>query len=231
MLDSVLPNRDFISCLIFLVTLEGEDGNLELSRLGLQKIFFPLTVEDLADDASYDLEISSARFACSRLAIYSRNNVTYFTDVRNVYCIFYSVDKLQLPLPSCAVASREYSSRAFTVYLPVYTQMPLFFPAIFIDAQRITSAAQLLPVAGYQILRSKSINRLVRAVKRVHNLRDPRFHARDIKLAPKVYEGNFGQNPGLLQGGGCNRYSACPLTDTLALVSILYDGRKYLVLV
>ncbi|KYM92441.1 hypothetical protein ALC53_00896 [Atta colombica] len=42
------------------------------------------------------------RFRLLALAIYSCNNVTYFTDVRNVYCIFYSVDKLQLPLPSRA---------------------------------------------------------------------------------------------------------------------------------
>lgn len=91
----------------------------------------------------------SARLARSLApAIYSRNNVTYFTDVRNVYCVFYSADKLQLPLPSRAFArsyvsslsharsarSRrsapcEYSSRAFTVctiYRPYHTAIFLF---------------------------------------------------------------------------------------------------------
>ena len=54
---------------------------------------------------------------------------------------------------------------------------------------------------------------------------DLRFHARDIKHAFEVYEGDFGQNPGLhLQDGGCNRYPACLLTNILALVSIVCDG-------
>ncbi|KYQ60365.1 hypothetical protein ALC60_00773 [Trachymyrmex zeteki] len=86
------------------------------------------------------------RFRSLALAIYSRNNVTYFTDVRNVYCIFYSVDKLQLPLPSRA----------------------------------------------------------------------------DIKHALRVYEGDFGQNPGLyLQDGGCNRYPACLSTNIFTLVILI----------
>lgn len=47
MLDSLHPsrtNRGFISCLIFLVTLRRKDGNLDLSRLGSKKIFFPSTI-------------------------------------------------------------------------------------------------------------------------------------------------------------------------------------------
>lgn len=65
------------------------------------------------------------------LAIYLRNNVTYFTDVCNVYCIFYSADKLQLLLPSRTSAygrrANIHSGYSPCIYLPTYTQLPLFF--------------------------------------------------------------------------------------------------------